>query len=107
MASFKNMLRGAGARNRYEAVRGKENKGYLETPRSKSTQSQMAKSAESQSCHGASSEKSKSQSNFRRNSSVTQSVRDVVGTIRQVIFICHMCFHIYMFNNWLVLDQKN
>ncbi|XP_060561104.1 uncharacterized protein LOC132720886 [Ruditapes philippinarum] len=83
MASFKNMLRGAGARNRYEAVRGKENKGYLETPRSKSTQSHMAKSAGSQSCHGESSEKSKSQSNFRRNSSVTQSVRDVVGTIRQ------------------------
>ena len=79
MASFRNVLRGVGTRNRYEAVQGKENQGYLETPRSKTTN--MAKTPKSQE-----SEKTRSQSNFRRNSSVTQSVRDVVGTLRQVLF---------------------
>jgi len=74
MASIRKVLRSAWLNKRFEAIEGKENQGYVETPHSKRTRT--TKEVKSLSERPASMQ-------FRRNSSVTQSVRDVVGNFRQ------------------------
>ena len=78
MASLKKVLRSTWLGKRYAVVDGKENEGYADTPSTKRTKPNS----------GLSERKANSMERppaLRRNTSVTQSVRDVVGSFRQVI----------------------
>ena len=82
MASLRKTTLSALANKRFETARGKENLGYVETPHSKRTQTQREMPT------APMSEKVKKPTSmaavFKRNSNLTQSVRDVVGSFRQV-----------------------
>lgn len=84
MASLRKALRSAWIGKRYNAImEGKENQAYVETPHSKRT-TKKAKSLSER----RPSMRSEKCAYLRRNNSVTQSVRDVVGNFRQVSLIC-------------------
>ena len=79
MASLRKAIKTAWLGKRYAVIEGKENDGYAETPMSKRT----AKSAPAP-LSERNTMNQRERPMLRRNSSVTQSVRDVMGTMRQV-----------------------
>ncbi|KAL4223552.1 hypothetical protein ACF0H5_017022 [Mactra antiquata] len=76
MASLRKVLRNAMPNRRYNSMSGKENRGYAETPNSKMTKEKPSTTNSNQM-------DTEDRVYLRRNSSLTQSVRDVVGNFRQ------------------------
>ena len=72
MNSFKRIVNHAWLGKRYAVVEGKENAGYADTPTTRRHPRQSGLSERNGNSH------------LKRNTSLTQSMRDVVGTVRQV-----------------------
>ena len=75
MNSFRRIINHAWLGKRYAVVEGKENAGYADTP---TTHRQSQRPRQSGLSEGNKNVR------LKRNSSLTQSMRDVVGTVRQV-----------------------
>lgn len=83
MASIRKVLRSAIPSSRNNVMEGKENKGYTETPHSKRRSNSKDNRKSASLSEKLPSMPSSRSEVFRRNSSVTLSVRDVVGNFRQ------------------------
>lgn len=77
MASVKKIIRSSWLVKRYTSIEGKENRGYNGTPGPKSRPRRASESEAEMDSEG-------SRHYLRRNASATQSIRDAVGTFRQV-----------------------